>query len=268
MSLVRDPAMVEDANTRLVRACTANGRSLLEAADAEAAAGRYRVGRSLAILALEEFAKAFVCRLVQLGFATFDIEHPSPLAGLVVDRHVLSQHGRQHELIRWMLKGGARSRATGSDRERSPRSVMAEMLTELDRLAPEDVARNASAPIAGAGSDGLEPKLFQDPALVGEVRGISEELGSWDSRKLEGFYVDELGERTPTDLTREEFAMVRARVSVWLETNERLLEGLPEFLVPVLTRIVTTRNPPLDGERTTLLCERCLREAKGRPRNA
>jgi AbiV family abortive infection protein len=248
----------------LAVACTANGRSLLAAADTEAAAKRWGLARSLAILALEELAKAMVYRLVQIEFASFDVDNPPSQAFMIVDRHILFNHREKHQLITLMMIGRAFLRAQGFDTDDPPAGLTPEIIAQLETTAPEEVMRRFTTQFPEGGFGTALKVLGSNPKLLERLRKIALDLKSWESMKMAGFYVDESSKLTlvPSMIGPGEFGEVRGLVDIWLAVNERLLDYLPPEILPYLSKLAQSLSAKVTDKRKVLLCKQCRRKTR------
>lgn len=250
----------------LVVACATNGASLVEEARDLAVRAHYARATALLVLGLEEYAKAFLCRCVELGFASFELDLSKPGAPMRACTHVLTDHKSKHYLIEACLRGPSfmpPGFTLGEEPAKWPSAEKVESLIKaLDKMRPEDILKLIQEKW-NLGEIRADPGKWvaENPELVAGFKRIRDRVSVLNDLKLRGLYVEERGGvlRTPSEITELDYSTVLADVEFFVKVYHRGLSPLEPNQLLLLRRFSTVIRYP---GTILILCKDCRRRTK------
>ncbi|MCI4327209.1 MAG: AbiV family abortive infection protein [Thermoplasmata archaeon] len=182
---------------KMAAAAIQNARDLLDSAQAVASKSHFGHARSLAILGLEEGAKAYVYRGAALGVFTFDASQAGKTR-LIAGEEVK---------LKFIVSEGALN-------SKHPEKHSLDAGLEFTLTMIEGVFSALPRMLRGEQTDSLEPaEVF--PGFEAKLDALLERTENDNRRKNEGLYVRHIKEvvSSPSAVTQTEFAPYEARLS-------------------------------------------------------
>ena len=236
---------------------------MLKDADILTSKGSHARACALTILAFEEYAKAFLYRMLELGFASYDCDASGSWPPLRLCHHVMTDHKSKHAVIRAALMG-LKMLPDGFRRNTAENGVnVTETVTEADTQMNNflDEARAVKT------SEDRERFKAKNSQLASDLTQITARVKRWEDLKERALYVDiENGRLVEPSLTITSGSVTEIRKSLdeWLAVNESFVTGpIPEGKGLNLSEVLRTLKivssiqslPPW-----LILCERCERD--------
>jgi AbiV family abortive infection protein len=254
--------------SELVAACRENAIGILADADLLASQGKWARATALTVLSLEEFAKAWICRAVEIGVASPVTDTSRPGSPIRMCEHLLTDHKSKHRIIDACLRGAAFIPPNFSSIIAEGRRSLLESMPTIELAEAVKVLRgNPIALIEKLPKimkpetiRGLKEVLKNDPALhKAQIDSLKRSQG-WEALKERALYVDSHGESvtSPSEITESDFRQLRTDVESFLATHRSMIADADAGKLDEVKQFLqfffkVASYPPLKP----VLCKRC-----------
>jgi hypothetical protein len=222
----------------------------------------------LTVLSLEEFAKAWICRAIQLGVASLDTDTSHPGPPIRICEHLLTDHKSKHRIIDACLRGAILVPPELSSKVAEMKRSLLESLSSSDILeAVKELQGNPQALIERF-PEIMKPEtvgklkefLENNPPLLKRQIELKKRSQGWEALKERALYVDSSSGKvdSPSEIVESEFRQLRADVESFLTVHRSMIADADPSKLEAGKQVLTvflkgaSYPPP-----KPILCKRC-----------